>query len=111
MNKKYFIISVVILALAGIIFVSWYMYSSTQFNCPETKLHDFNQKVENKDEAINLFKQFFSEENGYPSFNVSKVYEYKDSEERYIYVDRYDYSGVGGVLYENGKLVKKGYCK
>ena len=101
----------VLLAIVGIIFVSWNMYSFTQFNCPETKLHDFNQKVETKDEATELFKQFFSEENGFPPFNESKVYEYKDSEERYIYMDRYGYSGVGGVLYENGKLVKKGYCK
>ena len=111
MNKKYFIITVLILAIVGTILVSWYMYSFTQFNCPETKLHDFNQKVETKDEAINLFKQFFSEENGYPPFNESKVHEYQDSEERYIYVDRYGYYGVGGILYENGKLIRKGYCK
>ncbi len=85
--------------------------SSALFNCPETKLHDFNQKVESKGEAIKLFKQFFSEENGYPPFNESQVYEFGDSKERFVYVNIYGYNGVGGVLYENGKLVKKGYCK
>ena len=108
MNK--YVIAIIILTAAGIIFFRQTHLVSPI--CPKTKLYDFNQKVETKEEAIKLFKQFFSKENGYPSFYDDKVYENKDSKEKYIYMSEYGYPGIGGgVLYDNGKLVRKGYCK
>lgn len=104
MNKKKYIITIVAVVIIKAFFVSWYWHSFTQFGCSETKPYDFNQKVETKDEAIKLFKHFFSEENGYPPFDESKVYEFKDSKERYNYYGKF-------VLHEKGKLVEKGYCK
>ncbi|MFC1753404.1 hypothetical protein ACFL96_08430 [Thermoproteota archaeon] len=81
-------------------------------SCPDTELFDFNQKVEDQQQANSLFMEFFSQEKGYPQFNASKVW-YVESMNEYVYWDMYGINEqqVGGVLYENGKLVRKGYCK
>ena len=93
------------------------MGCTSTFTCPETKLYDFNQKVEREEDAIKLFKEYFSEEKGFPPFNESKVTEPSEHLELfakvYIYYDMYGFgpNNVGGVLYKDGKLVRKGYCK
>jgi hypothetical protein len=87
-------------------------------NCPETKLYDFKQKVSSKDEAIHIFSDFFSQEEGYPPFNESLIIgPSKDDpalrDGSYFYSNWYGMGpgGIGGILYPDGKLVKRGYCK
>ncbi|MBU0535878.1 MAG: hypothetical protein KKE20_02860 [Nanoarchaeota archaeon] len=78
--------------------------------CPDTELHDFNMKVENKEQAIGLLSEYFSEKNGYHAFNESRMF-YAEDLKGYVYGDMYGYAGEGGVLQTDGKLIRKGYCK
>ena len=74
-------------------------------------VYDSDQKIETREDAIEVFRQFFTEEKGYPPFNESLVYEIKDAEEKFVYNDQYGYSGVGGILTNKGQIIVKGYCK
>lgn len=76
--------------------------------CPDSKLYDFNQKVNSREQAILLLKEYFSEEKGYSPFNESLL-DYIETEKIYIYGDFYGPNG--GVLKNNGELIRKGYCK
>ncbi len=112
-KQKYILIvlGLLILLISGIFFTN-----TGKFNCPDTELFNFNKKVNNKEEATILFKSFFSEEKGYPPFDENKIISPEENidpsmKNSYVYMDRYGYNGVGGVLYDNGKLVQKGYCK
>ena len=82
-------------------------------SCLDKDLYDFDQDVSSKAEATELFRQFFTQDKGYPPFDETKVYEYPTSERRFVYWDLYGQgpNGVGGVLYEDGRLVQAGYCK
>jgi hypothetical protein len=82
-------------------------------SCPDKELYDFDRDVSTKTEATDLFRQFFTEEKGYPTFDETKVYEYPTSKRPFVYWDLYGQgpNGVGGVLYEDGLLVQAGYCK
>ncbi|MCM2325969.1 MAG: hypothetical protein NDI94_05900 [Candidatus Woesearchaeota archaeon] len=84
---------------------------SSVIDCPDAELYDFDEKVENRAQAITFFKEYFAEEKGFPPFNESQVYEFADSKDRYIYMNQFGLGGTGGVLREDGKLVQKGYCK
>ena len=91
-------------------------------NCPEYLLKNFKVDVSSKDVAQEVFKQYFTQEKGFPPFDPTKVKIDKSpscSQRKevkttcYFYYDFYGMgpSGVGGYLYPNGKLVKRGYCK
>ena len=86
--------------------------------CPETLLFDFKRSVPDQETATRLFKQFFAEVKGYPAFDSKQMSgPYLDDPAvprgTYSYFGWYGHgeSKVGGLLYPDGRLVQRGYCK
>ena len=120
-KKSIFIISGLIIVLViALLLLRGNTDSQFVYNCPDTELYDFDQKVESKEDAIRLFKEYFSEENGYTPFDESEVMSPDEIQDRYmkdfyIYNNMYGFISssekgsyrVGGVLDKNGRLFKK----
>ncbi len=104
------------------LFTTAFGLQAAAIDCPETLLRDFGAKVTSRGQAEELLRRYFSEGNGFPKFDPSKV-QVDDSPSCsgsatrkstcYFYFDWYGLgpSGAGGYLYFDGRLVKRGYCK
>lgn len=89
-------------------------------DCPETALHDFDTEIRDRQHAAKLFAEYFSEEKGFPSFRHDMLRGPSEGDPSvpdgtYSYFGWYGRASqagkLGGLLYPDGRLVQRGYCK
>lgn len=87
-------------------------------SCPEDLLFKFPHSITTRAEAEKAFSEFFLPSKGYPPFDPAMI-KGPYNEDPAVPRGSYSYFGwygagkskVGGLLYPDGRLVQRGYCK
>jgi len=94
------------------------LHAEEKDSCPEKLIVNYKQQVTNRETASELFTKTFPAEKGFPPFD-EKMLIGPYSKDPSVPTGSYSYFGwygynekkVGGLLYPDGRLVQRGYCK
>jgi hypothetical protein len=94
------------------------VFADEHGRCPERLIIDFKVPVSTREVAIELFSRAFPSDKGFPPFDEKELRgPYLDDPAvppgTYSYFGWYGHGAeaVGGLLYPDGRLVQRGYCK
>jgi hypothetical protein len=114
----HFLLTVVFITLTNFLSKNPLALADPKDTCPETLIFDFKRPVIDRQMAIDLFSNIFSEAKGFPPFDQSMLrgpYLNDPAVPRgtYSYFSWYGHGEkkIGGLLYPDGRLVQRGYCK